>query len=116
MSLAEWRTMQEELIGDLEQYADVQIMLNNGAGFDSYPAKAVVRGYNESDLVPGGSIQQGDIKLIIPENHYPNAINRPLERKDRITFNGKTCSVVHFDGNSRNIGGVTLAYEITVRG
>lgn len=115
MSRAEWTTMQRELIDGLEVEEDVTIMLNNGVGFDSHPAKAVVRGYKEEDLVPGSSIQQGDMKLMIAADRYPVAINRPLERKDRIVVNGRACGVVHFDPNSRNIGGVPIMYEIAVR-
>lgn len=115
MSRAEWMTMQRELMDGLEVEEDVTIMVNNGAGFDSHTAKAVVRGYKETDLVAGSSIQQGDMKLLIAADRYPVAITRPLERKDRIVVNGKHCGVIHFDPNSRNIAGAPIMYEIAVR-
>lgn len=116
MSRAEWQTMYREALDGLEVEEPVTILLNNGAGFDPYPTEAVVRGYNERDLVPGGTIQQGDIKVLISADRYPAAINRKLERKDRIEINGAPCAVIHFDDNTRNIQGVPIMYEIAVRG
>lgn len=116
MSRAEWQKMQRELIDGLEVEEAVVIMVNNGTGFDNHPTKGIVRGYREQDLVPGGTIQQGDMKLMVAADRYPAAITRPLERKDRISVNGRLCSVVHFDENTRNIQGVPILYEITVRG
>lgn len=115
MSKAEWQTMQRELLDGLEVEEAVIIYLNNGVGFDQHPTKAVVRGYSEKDLVTGGTIQQGDMKLLISADRFPAAITRPLERKDRIEVNGKLCSVVHWDPNSRNIQGSSIMYEVTVR-
>lgn len=115
MSRAEWLTMQDELLRDLEVLEPVNILLNNGAGFDSYPSRAVIRGYKETDLAPGGSIQQGDIKVLISSTNYPAAITRPLERRDRIEVNGRACGVIHFDPNTRNISGSPIMYEIAVR-
>ena len=87
MSRGEWLGMQRELMDALEVEENVVILLNNGAGFDRHACKALVRGYNEKDLVPGGPIQQGDMKLLISSDRYPAAVSRNLERKDRIKFN-----------------------------
>ena len=115
MSRAEWLTMQDDVLRELEQLEPITIHVNNGASFDAYQAQAFITGYQERDLLPGGSIQQGDIKLIISATNYPAAITRPLERKDRIEVNGRPCSIIHFNPNSRTVNGQPIAYEIAVR-
>lgn len=94
----------------------VTFMVNNGTGFDEYPTKAVIRGYVETDLVPDGPIQMGDVKVMVAASDFPEQISRPLERKDRIVVGGRPCAVMHFDENTRNIKGEVIMFVIGVRG
>jgi hypothetical protein len=110
-SAALYKNIYNRFLGPLAQ--DVIFQVNNGTGFDpSAPVKAMVTKYKESDLVSGGSIELGDLKLIIPfDPAYPT-----LGLKDRIEIDGRTYGVVHWDTNTRSVGEETIAIEATVRG
>ena len=106
--------MHDFVVADLGVDEPVTLMENNGTGFTDHASRAVVTGYKERDLVAGGSIQQGDLKVLVSATRFPKGL-RDLERKDRIKIQGRPYSVIHFDKFSRNVGGI-IAYEITVRG
>ena len=103
------------VVNDLGVDEVVTIKENNGTAFVDHPSRAVVTQHRESDLIPGGTIQQGDLKLIISGTKWPAGL-RDLEKKDRVVIQGKPYAVVHFDRFSRNVGGSPVAYELTVRG
>lgn len=111
----DFQNMHDFVVNDLGVDEPVTIMENNGTAFVSHTSRAVVHAHRESDLVPGGTIQQGDLKCIISDTRWPAGL-RNLERKDRIKIQGRTYSVVHFDRFTRNVGGSPVAYELTVRG
>ena len=106
--------MHDQVVADLGVDEVVTLMENNGTGFVNHPSRAVVTAHKETDLVPGGTIQQGDLKLIISAKYFPRGL-RDLERKDRIVIQGRPYSVIHFDRFTRNVGGI-VAYEVSVRG
>lgn len=112
---ADFQSMHDMVVADLGVDEAVTIMENNGTGFTNHPSRAVVHQHRESDLVPGGSIQQGDLKVIISATRWPAGL-RDLERKDRILIQGRPYSVVHFDRFTRTVGGAPVAYEASVRG
>jgi len=62
---------------------DVTIQVNNGTGFTDYQSRAVFGSLNERDLVPGSTIRQGDVKLIISSTNWPDGAPIKLEMKDR---------------------------------
>jgi len=95
---------------------DVTIQVNNGTGFTNYQSRAVFGSLNERDLVPGSTIRQGDVKLIVSSTNWPKGVPIKLEMKDRVRFDGRSHSVVHCDPYSRMIGEHRVATEITVRG
>lgn len=111
---SEFQNLHDFVVNDLGVDEPVTIKENNGTAFVDHPSRAFVTAHKEHDLVPGGSIQQGDLKLIISATRFPKGL-RDLERKDRIMIQGDPYSVIHFDKFTRNVGGI-IAYEITVRG
>jgi hypothetical protein len=94
----------------------VTLRYNNGTGWDDYPGiTAYVTRYREDDIVQGGSIEVGDLRLIVVEDYMPAGL-RDMERKDRIDIDGRNYSVVHFDKETRAMGPDIVAIEIAVRG
>ena len=112
---ADFQNMHDFVVADLGVDESVVLMENNGTGFTNYPSRAVVHQHKEYDLVPGGTIQQGDLKVIISGTRWPAGL-RDLERKDRVEIQGKPYSVIHFDRFTRNVGGSPVAYELSCRG
>lgn len=113
-NVARYKSMYRSFLGPLSQ--PITLMVNNGVGFDSFPdVSAHVTGYKEYDLVAGGSIQLGDLKLIILKESMPAAVTK-LGLKDRVEIEGRTYGVVHWDGNSRSIGAEVIAVQCGVRG
>jgi hypothetical protein len=94
----------------------VTLKINTGTSFKSYrDVMAYVSKYRESDLVQGGSIEIGDLKLIIPTEYLPNAVT-VMGRQDRIDIDGRNYSVIHWDEETRAMGDDSIAIELTVRG
>lgn len=109
-----YKSMYSRLMGPLAQ--PVTLMINNGTGWDSYTGvMAHVSKYQESDLVSGGSIQLGDIRLVILNEDIPVEIDR-LDSKDRIEIDGRAYGVIHWDSHTRSVGDETIAVESAVRG
>jgi hypothetical protein len=97
-------------------YKPVILRINDGTGFRSYPdVSAYVSKYREADLVPGGSIEIGDLKVIIPTENLPGEVE-VMGRKDRIDIAGRNYSVIHWDEETRSMGDSSVAIEVTVRG
>jgi len=113
-SAARYSNIYKRFMGNLAKPVTLQV--NNGTGFTNYPGVlAYVTSYRESDLVQGGSIQIGDLKLVITKDYIPAAIDT-MSRKDRIEIDGRSYSVIHYDNESRAMGDTIVAIEITVRG
>ena len=113
-SATQYESMYKRFLGPLAKPVTLQI--NNGTTFDDYPGvQAYVTSYRESDLVSGGSIQIGDLKIILTEDYLPVGITT-MGRKDRIEVDGRSYSVIHWDAESRAMGDTIVAIQITVRG
>jgi hypothetical protein len=113
-SATAYQTMYRRFLGNLAK--PVTLKINNGTSFKSYrDVLAYVSKYRESDLVQGGSIELGDLKVIIPTEYLPNAVT-VMGRKDRIDIAGRNYSVVHWDDESRAMGDTSVAIEVTIRG
>ena len=109
-----YKHMYDRFLGPLAQ--PIMIALNNGVNFDEFEdIKAYVTKYNERDLTPGGSIQLGDLRLIILRDNLPWDM-RDLTQKDRIEIDGRVYSVMHWDNYTRKIGDKPVAIEVAVRG
>lgn len=113
-SATAYQRVYRRFLGDLAK--PVVLKINNGTGFKNYrDVLAYVSRYRETDLVQGGSIEIGDLKLIIPTEYLPDAVT-VMSRKDRIEIDGRVYSVVHWDAETRAMGDDSIAIEITVRG
>jgi hypothetical protein len=94
----------------------VIIMLANAAGgFDEFGAKAVMGAYRREELVPGGPIEQGDVKGLFNAASFP-AIGRRLERKDRVLWRGRLYSVLNHDDATRSGAAAIFGIELQLRG
>jgi hypothetical protein len=94
----------------------ITLLRNNGTGFTAYPEiTGFVSKYKESDLVSGGSIQLGDVRLIILTEDIPAGITS-LGLGDRIVIKNRFYGVVHWDAYSRKVGDTGVAIEVAVRG
>jgi hypothetical protein len=106
--------MYKRFMGPLAQ--PVTLLVNNGTDFDAHSnISAHVSRYDEKELVSGGSIEIGDLRLIILAEDIPLSIER-MTQKDRIVVEGRQYSVIHWDTNSRSIGADGLAVVATIRG
>ena len=113
-NVAQYKQMYSKFLGPLAQ--QIGLKLNNGTDFDApILVDAHVASYRESDLVAGGSIKLGDLKLIILYSDIPPG-TRDLEQKDRIEIDGRNYSVVQWDTDTRSIGDTPVAVEASVRG
>jgi len=111
---SQYETIYKKFMGNLAK--PVTLRYNNGVGYDDYPGvNAFVSKYKEADLVQGGSIEIGDLKLIITTDYMPTGL-RNMERKDRIDIDGRDYAVIHYDTETRAMGPDSVAIEITVRG
>jgi hypothetical protein len=113
-SAAQYKAMYNRFLGNMAK--TVTLRYNNGVDYDVYTGVlAYVTRYREADLVPGGSIEIGDLRLIIPTDNMPAGL-RNMERKDRIDIDGRNYSVIHYDTETRAMGPDSVAIEITIRG
>lgn len=111
-----FKALHARFLGPGGQSVSVTLKVSNGTGWDEHTGiKAHVSNYQESDLVAGGSIKVGDLKLIILADSLPADL-RALEQKDRIEIGGKSYAVMHWDTHTRSIGDDLMAVEATVRG
>jgi hypothetical protein len=102
------------IVGQLSQR--VAFAVNNGTGFTEYPAvEAFVSRYRESDLIPSGTLQMGDLRVILMPDDLPGAISK-LGLDDRIIIDNRYYSIVHFDDYTRRMGEDPVAIEIGCRG
>ena len=108
--------MHDFVVSDLEVDEDVSILEHvAGSANITHSSRGVVHQHRETDLVSGGTIQQGDLRVLISGTYWPEGL-RDLERKDRVVIQGKPYAVIHFDKFTRSVGGSPVAYELSVRG
>ena len=109
----QYRRMYKKLLQPLDQ--DIIVMINNGTGFDEYHCRAHVARYREQELVAGGPIELGDLRVIMMAECVPSTVSR-MDKGDRVSIDGRAYSVIHFDDYTRKMGPETIAYELAVRG
>lgn len=93
----------------------VTIEVHNGAGYDPFPAKAVVGAYRREELVVGGPIEQGDLRALFNAATFPD-LPRRLERKDRVLWRGDLYAVMNHDDATRTGAGEVFGIELQLRG
>ena len=86
------------------------ITLRRGASDISVRARVV--GYQAEELV--GGIVQGDRKVIALADDV--TFDPPLRRGDKAVIRNRVMNIEFVDDSTRRVGGVLVAYELTVRG
>lgn len=109
----DYRDMYKNIMGPLSQ--TVTLMVNNGTDYDEYPVSAHVSKWRENELVNDGSIELGDLKLIILSEDLPAGLGL-MGLRDRVDIEGKIYAVVSWDTFTRTIGSEEVAVQATVRG
>lgn len=103
----------------LGEFEPVFIRRYTGAGtnrpkFDAACAGRVV-GYTPQELI--GGIVQGDRKLIVFHDDLVTAgFPLPITTSDKAVVEGRELAIFAPDRSTRRVGGVTIAYELQVRG
>lgn len=113
-SKSTYESMYKRFMGPLAR--PVSLLINNAGSYISYETTAHVTKYQESDLVPGGSIQLGDLKLVILSEDVEAFGITKMGLKDRINIDGSTYAVIHWDAYTRTVGPDNIAVEVAVRG
>lgn len=102
------------MLGDFETI-QIRRMTSGSPGFVDYSCLARVTEYGPDQLV--GMVQQGDLKVIaLHADLVAAGFPLPIREADFVRFNSKSYAIQKVDGNSRRVGGVTIAYELIARG
>ena len=95
----------------------VMLHERQAAGFvDHGPLMAFVSAFARADLVPGGPIEQGDLKAIFNRASWPAALTRRLGRGDRVTWRGEIYAVMNQDDATRSAAGEQFGVDLQLRG
>jgi len=113
-SASRYAAMYRKFMGPLA--GPVELLINNSGTYTGYNTTAHVTKYQESDLVPGGSIQLGDLKVIILAEDLDAFGITKMGLADRINIDGLSYAIVNWDNYTRSVGENTIAVEVAVRG
>lgn len=95
----------------------VMIHERTAAGFvDHGPVQAFVSSFRRDDLIPGGPIEQGDLKATFNRASWPAALTRRLGRGDRVTWRGEIYAVLDQDDATRSAAGEQFGIDLQLRG
>lgn len=94
----------------------IRLLKNGGVGFVEFPEiTAFVSKYIEEDLLDGGSIQMGDLKVIILVEDIPSEFTK-MDISDRIVIKNRYYAIINWDAYTRKMGEEGIAIEVAVRG
>lgn len=86
------------------------------AGFtDHGPVMAFVAAFRREELLPGGPIEQGDLRATFNFASWPAGLGR-LTRADRVTWRGELYAVVNQDDATRSAAGLQYGVDLQLRG
>lgn len=77
---------------------------------------ARVTGYAPEELISGGSVQQGDRKVILLAEDLEDAGTAAPVIGDKLVVRGRELNIQGIDDNTRRIGSTLIAYVLQVRG
>lgn len=77
---------------------------------------ARVTGYSPNELIAGGTVQQGDRKVILLAEDLVAAGTPPPVSNDKLVIRGREVNIQAVDDNTRRDGAELIAYVIQVRG
>lgn len=96
---------------------DVILHERIAAGFRQHgPVKAFVSQFRRDDLVPGGPIEQGDLRATFNRASWPVDLARRLGRGDRVTWRGELYAVLNQDDATRSATGEQFGVDLQLRG
>lgn len=79
-------------------------------------AHARVTGYTPQELIAGGTVQQGDRKVVMLAEDLENAGVSAPANGDKLVVRGRELNIQAVDDNTRRIGSTLIAYVIQARG
>ena len=95
----------------------VMLHERQGAAYvDHGPVMAWVSAFQARDLIPGGPIEQGDLRAIFNRASWPAALTRRLGRGDRVTWHGEIYAVMNQDDATRSAAGEQFGVDLQLRG
>jgi len=113
---ARYRRMYRRFLGPLSQPVTLLVLNQSTGVYDEYPnIPARVSDYQERDLVDGGPIKLGDLRLIILAEKLPPGLGQ-LNQGDLVSIGGRDYGIIHWDANTRSVGPELMAVEAAVRG
>lgn len=94
----------------------VTLHKRGAAGFTDYgPINAFVAAFRREDLIPGGPIEQGDLRATFNYASWPAGLGR-LTRGDRVTWRGELFAVMNQDDATRSAAGAQFGIDLQLRG
>lgn len=87
-----------------------------GGFIDHGPIKAFVAAFRREDLIPGGPIEQGDLRATFNRASWPAALTRRLQQGDRVTWRGDLYAVMNQDDATRSAAGQQYGVDLQLRG
>jgi hypothetical protein len=95
----------------------VMLHERQGSGFvDHGPIQACVSAYVAREVIPGGPIEQGDLKATIAKTAWPATLTRRLGRGDRVTWHGELYAVINQDDATRSAADEQFGVDLQLRG
>jgi hypothetical protein len=101
---------------EIDQLGEPVMLHKRGpAGFtDHGPVKAFVAAFRREELIPGGPIEQGDLRATFNFATWPAGL--ALTRADRVTWRGELFAVVQQDNATRSAAGQQYGVDLQLRG
>lgn len=107
---------------EIDRLGEPVVLHKRGAaGFTDYPApgappiRAFVSAFRREDLIPGGPIEQGDLRATFNFASWPPGLGR-LTRGDRVTWRGDLYAVMNQDDATRSAAGEQFGIDLQLRG
>lgn len=112
------RGLGQKAYANLDSFGEpVMLHERQESGFvDHGPVMAFVSAFAGRDLIPGGPIEQGDLKATISKAAWPAALTRRLGRGDRVTWRGEIYAVMNQDDATRSAAGEQFGVDLQLRG
>lgn len=80
------------------------------------PLNAFVAAFRREEVIPGGPIEQGDLRATFNYASWPAGLTRRLTRGDRVTWRGAIYAVQNQDDATRSVAGEQFGVDLQLRG
>jgi hypothetical protein len=115
VQIREWGRELYAQLDELGEPVTIMVAAPGNVSFDEYLAVALVAAYRREELVPGGPLEQGDLKALFNAASFP-VLPRSLERCDRVLWRGALYAVMNQDDATRTGAGAAFGIELQLRG